>query len=93
VDRIYLNVPKLLQVVDKKKGTAVVQQTDFKDSIVWNPWIEKGKRMAQKDYGEDEYKEMVGGVTRASMGGGDNLLLPLSDLRRSCRGWNRGECH
>mmetsp|Transcript_40343 Transcript_40343/g.78524 ORF Transcript_40343/g.78524 Transcript_40343/m.78524 type:complete len:239 (+) Transcript_40343:1-717(+) len=59
VDRIYLNVPKLLQVVDKKKGTAVVQQTDFKDSIVWNPWIEKGKRMAQKDYGEDEYKEMI----------------------------------
>jgi len=34
VDRIYLNVPKLLQVVDKKKGTAVVQQTDFKGSFL-----------------------------------------------------------
>eukprot|EP00465_Bigelowiella_longifila_P001452 CAMPEP_0185274146 /NCGR_PEP_ID=MMETSP1359-20130426/51167_1 /TAXON_ID=552665 /ORGANISM="Bigelowiella longifila, Strain CCMP242" /LENGTH=329 /DNA_ID=CAMNT_0027867015 /DNA_START=86 /DNA_END=1078 /DNA_ORIENTATION=- len=59
VDRIYLNIPKLLQVTDKKTGLRIIQETNFSDAIVWNPWIDKAKRMSQKDYGEMEYKEMV----------------------------------
>mmetsp|Transcript_5465 Transcript_5465/g.8081 ORF Transcript_5465/g.8081 Transcript_5465/m.8081 type:complete len:328 (+) Transcript_5465:96-1079(+) len=59
VDRIYLNVPKQLQVVDKKKGLRIIQETEFSDAVVWNPWIDKAKRMSAKDYGEFEYKEMV----------------------------------
>eukprot|EP00472_Partenskyella_glossopodia_P005346 CAMPEP_0197519018 /NCGR_PEP_ID=MMETSP1318-20131121/4270_1 /TAXON_ID=552666 /ORGANISM="Partenskyella glossopodia, Strain RCC365" /LENGTH=306 /DNA_ID=CAMNT_0043069765 /DNA_START=143 /DNA_END=1063 /DNA_ORIENTATION=+ len=58
-DRIYLNVPKVMQVVDKKSGIAIVQESDFTDAVVWNPWIEKSKRMAAKDFGEEEYKEML----------------------------------
>lgn len=59
VDRIYLNVPKKLQVVDKKANIAIMQETEFNDAIVWNPWVAKSKRMAKKDYNEDDYKKMV----------------------------------
>eukprot|EP00467_Chlorarachnion_reptans_P020324 CAMPEP_0114504928 /NCGR_PEP_ID=MMETSP0109-20121206/10556_1 /TAXON_ID=29199 /ORGANISM="Chlorarachnion reptans, Strain CCCM449" /LENGTH=361 /DNA_ID=CAMNT_0001683283 /DNA_START=221 /DNA_END=1305 /DNA_ORIENTATION=- len=58
-DRIYLDVPKFLQVVDKKSGLKIIQETDFGDTVVWNPWIEKSKRMSKKDFDENEYKEMV----------------------------------
>jgi len=59
VDRVYLNIPKALQVVDKATGLRIVQETNFTDAVVWNPWVDKAKRMAAKDYEENEYKQMV----------------------------------
>ena len=47
-----------LQIVDKKGGKVVsIQKTNFPDAVVWNPWIDKAKGMA--DFGDEEYK--VGG--------------------------------
>ena len=47
-----------LQIVDKKGGKVIsVQKTNFPDAVVWNPWIDKAKGMA--DFGDEEYK--VGG--------------------------------
>ncbi|GAB5357786.1 hypothetical protein AAMO2058_000404500 [Amorphochlora amoebiformis] len=48
-----------LQVVDKATGLRIVQETNFTDAVVWNPWVDKAKRMAAKDYEENEYKQMV----------------------------------
>jgi D-hexose-6-phosphate mutarotase len=35
----------------------VLKMTGFEDVVVWNPWIEKSKNT--KDFGDEEYKEMV----------------------------------
>ncbi len=52
VDRVYKNVPDSL-TVDLGQGTVVaLQKTGFKDTVVWNPWIDKAKAMA--DFGDEE---------------------------------------
>jgi len=56
-DSIYLNVPKHLQVIDSKTGLRIIQETNYKDAVIWNPWINKAKAMS--DFGDEEYKEMV----------------------------------
>jgi glucose-6-phosphate 1-epimerase len=58
VDRIYLKTPRVLSVVDEGTGRTVQQQKiGFPDAVVWNPWIEKAKKM--QDFGDDEYLRMV----------------------------------
>lgn len=42
---------------DSKEGAAAAVVDEGLDVVVWNPWIEKGKRM--DDFGDDEYQEMV----------------------------------
>ena len=32
-------------------------QTNFCDTVVWNPWSENAAKMA--DFGDDEYKNMI----------------------------------
>lgn len=47
-----------VQIVDKKGGKVIsIQKINFPDAVVWNPWIDKAKGMA--DFGDEEYK--VGG--------------------------------
>lgn len=31
-----------------------LQKTNFPDAVVWNPWVDKSKGMA--DFGDEEYK-------------------------------------
>lgn len=59
VDRIYLNVPRELQVVDGAAGRAVsvTISPSLGDVIVWNPWVEKSQRMP--DFGDDEFERML----------------------------------
>lgn len=58
IDRIYVKAPDHLKIVDKKGGKVIsVQKTNFPDAVVWNPWIDKAKGMA--DFGDEEYKEMI----------------------------------
>lgn len=52
VDRVYKNVPDSL-TVNLGHGTVIsLKKTGFKDTVVWNPWIDKAKAMA--DFGNDE---------------------------------------
>eukprot|EP00850_Spirogloea_muscicola_P017637 SM000154S01372 [mRNA] locus=s154:69022:71238:+ [translate_table: standard] len=58
VDRIYLNTPNKVAIVDhSKKKTFVVKKEGLPDAVVWNPWEKKAKSMS--DFGDDEYKRMV----------------------------------
>ena len=57
-DRIYVDTPELISIRDEKWGRSVQIESDTaKSAVVWNPWIEKGKRLSQ--FGEDSYREMV----------------------------------
>lgn len=56
VDRMYLDAPNSLLIKAPKK-TVNVASHNFPDAVLWNPWIEKTKGMA--DFGDEEYNEMV----------------------------------
>ncbi|ORZ37552.1 galactose mutarotase-like domain-containing protein [Catenaria anguillulae PL171] len=66
VDRVFPSVTPItapLQVVVGGKPIASIERTPgkgsngFADVVVWNPWADKAKGMA--DFGDDEYHEMV----------------------------------
>ncbi|KAI8894801.1 putative glucose-6-phosphate 1-epimerase-like protein [Globomyces pollinis-pini] len=62
VDRVYENVTSNLITIDnvnnKNSGNGIViQKNNFKDVVVWNPWIENAKKMA--DFDDPEYLEMI----------------------------------
>ena len=45
----------MLQIVDKKASRTIsIHKTNFPDAVVWNPWIDKAKGMA--DFDDEEYK-------------------------------------
>lgn len=57
-DRIYVATPGVVRVVGTKAGRSVVVEKDgFADTVVWNPWIDKARALA--DFGDDEYPQMV----------------------------------
>lgn len=57
-DRIYLDAPPHLRVVDETNARVItLDSQDMPDAVVWNPWIAKAQRMP--DFGDDEYREMV----------------------------------
>ncbi|KAI8885651.1 hypothetical protein K501DRAFT_293338 [Backusella circina FSU 941] len=57
VDRIYKNVNGLI-VLDVGNGSTIqIEKSNLKDTVVWNPWIEKAKAMG--DFGDEEYKNMI----------------------------------
>jgi glucose-6-phosphate 1-epimerase len=58
VDRIYLSTPDEVSVVDEAKGRCIkIQKSGFPDAVVWNPWVDKARRM--QDFGDEEYRGMV----------------------------------
>lgn len=58
VDRVYVNTTDTVEVVDRAWGRVVsVAKTGSLSTVVWNPWIEKARRMP--DFGGDEYLRMV----------------------------------
>ncbi|GAM24907.1 hypothetical protein SAMD00019534_080820 [Acytostelium subglobosum LB1] len=60
-DRVYLNTntsQPLLLIDDHNKSRITLQsQANLNDAVVWNPWIEKAKRM--EDFGDLEYPKMI----------------------------------
>jgi glucose-6-phosphate 1-epimerase len=57
-DRVYLAVPDEVRVRDEAEGrTLVVRKRGFADTVVWNPWAEKAREMA--DLGEDQFPRFV----------------------------------
>ncbi|KAI8083007.1 galactose mutarotase-like domain-containing protein [Halteromyces radiatus] len=57
VDRVYQDVKDhlIVNVGDQEKLT--IDKTTMKDTVVWNPWIEKAKGMG--DFDDNEYHEMI----------------------------------
>jgi D-hexose-6-phosphate mutarotase len=57
-DRVYVNTPHTTEIHDAALHRVIrVQKENSNSTVVWNPWIEKSKRMV--DYGDDEYLRMV----------------------------------
>ena len=58
VDRIYVDSADTVEIVDPVWGRTIeVAKEGSLSTVVWNPWIDKSKRMA--DFGDDEYVGMV----------------------------------
>lgn len=56
-DRIYQGSVKKITLSERnQKAQFVIEPRDSRSTIVWNPWIEKSKRMA--DFGDEEYLGM-----------------------------------
>jgi glucose-6-phosphate 1-epimerase len=57
-DRVYVRAPDLLRLNDDAAGrTFRIAKRGMADAVVWNPWIDKARRMP--DFGDDEYRTMV----------------------------------
>jgi glucose-6-phosphate 1-epimerase len=68
-----------------KRRFTIAGQLEPSDVVVWNPWIEKSKKMA--DFGDDEYQRMIcvepGKVSSfASLGAGEEAVLEQELLPR-----------
>ncbi len=57
-DRIYQETDATVDIIDPAlKRVIHVRKSGSLSTVVWNPWIEKSKRMP--DFGDEEYLEMV----------------------------------
>lgn len=57
-DRIYLDTQADCVIEDSGMHRRIgIAKTGSRTTVVWNPWIDKARRM--KDFGNDEYKKMV----------------------------------
>ena len=55
-DRIYLAAPHRLRLATGRHDI-VIEKTNLPDVVVWNPWVDKSRRM--NDFGDDEYLRML----------------------------------
>ena len=57
VDRVYTS-DAAVRVVDPVLGRAItVEKSGSASTVVWNPWVDKARRLA--DFGDDEWRTMV----------------------------------
>jgi glucose-6-phosphate 1-epimerase len=57
-DRVYLNTADVVTVHDPAGGRRiVVSKQNSATTVVWNPWVEKARRLA--DFGADEWPRMT----------------------------------
>ncbi|ORZ26220.1 galactose mutarotase-like domain-containing protein [Absidia repens] len=57
VDRVYQDVQDHLQLNTGDGQKLMIDKSGMKDTVVWNPWIEKAQGMG--DFGNEEYHEMI----------------------------------
>ena len=58
VDRIYLDCPDDVTIVDEKLGRRIlISKSGSRSYVVWNPWAEKGAGFG--DMGTDGYRKML----------------------------------
>ena len=56
-DRVYDSSARVSVLDSPRKRRLIVDKTHSSTTVVWNPWIEKAKRMS--DFGDDEWPEML----------------------------------
>lgn len=57
-DRIYLDVPQRLALVDSGwKRRILLEATGSRSAVVWNPWIDKAQRLSQ--FADDAWQRML----------------------------------
>lgn len=58
-DRVYYSTPNthVIKTGNENKLNVTIEKENFAETVVWNPWIEKAKAMA--DFGDEEYKKMI----------------------------------
>ena len=58
IDRVYRNTTGVVKVEDPVFGRVIkVSKSGSTSTVVWNPWIEKSRKMP--DFGDEEYHTMV----------------------------------
>ncbi len=58
IDRVYLDATSETQLVDPGLSRTIkITKRNSSNTVVWNPWIEKSRRMP--DFGDDEWTKMV----------------------------------
>ncbi|KAI8091128.1 P-loop containing nucleoside triphosphate hydrolase protein [Gilbertella persicaria] len=57
VDRVYKKVPDNVTLEVGNGSVIQIEKSNLKDTVVWNPWIEKAKGMG--DFDDEEYKNMI----------------------------------
>eukprot|EP00158_Paraphelidium_tribonemae_P003261 Partr_v1_DN26007_c0_g1_i1_m702 putative aldose 1-epimerase len=48
---------KPLSIHEGGKHLLTIESVNFRDAVVWNPWVEKAKAMS--DFGSDQYSKMI----------------------------------
>eukprot|EP00128_Syssomonas_multiformis_P000759 Colp12_sorted_trinity150504_noHs@21258 len=57
-DRVYSTTPANHVITNLAGGHSIrLQKTNFPDTVLWNPWVENAKAMA--DFGDEEYPNMI----------------------------------
>ena len=78
-DRMYLDHAGTLTIEDSVQDRVIRIRKDGSDAtVVWNPWVEKSRAMA--DFGDDEWVETIC-VETCNAGSADVLLGPGSRHR------------
>lgn len=58
IDRVYCNVASPVELKDERyKRSIKVSASNAPDLVVWNPWVEKAKRL--NHFNDDAYKQML----------------------------------
>lgn len=58
VDRVYLDATGTVEIHDARWHRVIsVAKSGSASTVVWNPWVDKAKGMA--DFGDTEYREMI----------------------------------
>ncbi len=71
-DRVYTETAASCVIVDPTLGRRVtVAKEGSRSTVVWNPWRDKARRLA--DFGDDEYTEMV--CVEVANAGGDIVMV------------------
>lgn len=72
-DRIYLDTPPVIRLQDEGWRRAIcLEAADSHSAVVWNPWVEKGKRLSQ--FPDNGYEQML--CIETARAWHDSLELP-----------------
>lgn len=77
VDRVYFDTAATVEIEDPGYGRIIrIAKSGSDSTVVWNPWIEKSRRMA--DFGDDEYLQMI--CVESGNVGKNEITLPPGDV-------------